>query len=56
MTRTHRLELDDQTLRDWDAVVLEAGPEGVAAELRSRGIVDESGVKYRLTVTGINIV
>ena len=22
--RTHRLELDDQTLREWDAVVLDA--------------------------------
>ena len=32
MTRTHRLELDDQTLRDWDAVVLEAGPEGIVLD------------------------
>jgi misacylated tRNA(Ala) deacylase len=27
--RTDRLELDDQSLRDWDAVVLDAGPEGI---------------------------
>src|SRR5216684_2124722 len=27
--RTHRLELDDQTLREWDATVLAAGPEGI---------------------------
>src|SRR5690348_6988430 len=27
--RTTRLELDDQTLREWDAVVLDAGPEGI---------------------------
>ena len=26
--RTHRLELDDQTLREWDAVVLAAGAGG----------------------------
>ena len=26
MSRTRRLELDDQTLREWDAVVMEAGP------------------------------
>jgi misacylated tRNA(Ala) deacylase len=32
VTRTHRLELDDQTLRDWDAVVLEAGPEGIVLD------------------------
>jgi misacylated tRNA(Ala) deacylase len=25
--RTHRLELDDQTLREWDAVVLDSGAE-----------------------------
>src|ERR1700759_3089968 len=27
--RTHRLELDDQTLREWDAAVLAAYPEGI---------------------------
>src|SRR5262249_46625651 len=30
--RTHRLELDDQTLRDWDAVVLAAGPDGLVLD------------------------
>jgi misacylated tRNA(Ala) deacylase len=32
MTRTHRLELDDQTLREWDATVLEAGPDGIVLD------------------------
>jgi misacylated tRNA(Ala) deacylase len=27
--RTDRLELDDQSLRDWDAIVLDSGPEGI---------------------------
>jgi hypothetical protein len=27
MMRTHRLELDDQTLREWDAVVAAAAPD-----------------------------
>src|ERR1700726_5341427 len=30
--RTHRLELDDQALRDWDAVVLAAGPDGIVLD------------------------
>ena len=30
--RTHRLELDDQTLRDWDATVLAAGAEGIVLD------------------------
>src|SRR2546430_13996091 len=30
--RTHRLELDDQTLRDWDAAVLDASPEGIVLD------------------------
>jgi misacylated tRNA(Ala) deacylase len=30
--RTHRLELDDQTLRDWDAVVLDAAPDGIVLD------------------------
>jgi misacylated tRNA(Ala) deacylase len=30
--RTHRLELDDQTLREWDATVLAAGPEGLVLD------------------------
>jgi misacylated tRNA(Ala) deacylase len=32
VSRTHRLELDDQTLREWDAVVLEAGPDGIVLD------------------------
>jgi len=30
--RTHRLELDDQSLREWDAQVLAAGPEGIVLD------------------------
>jgi misacylated tRNA(Ala) deacylase len=30
--RTHRLELDDQTLREWDAVVLESGADGIVLD------------------------
>jgi misacylated tRNA(Ala) deacylase len=30
--RTHRLELHDQTLREWDAVVLDSGPEGIVLD------------------------
>jgi misacylated tRNA(Ala) deacylase len=30
--QTHRLELDDQTLRDWDAVVLASGPDGIVLD------------------------
>jgi misacylated tRNA(Ala) deacylase len=29
---THRLELDDQSLREWEAVVLEAGPDGIVLD------------------------
>ena len=29
---TYRLELDDQTLREWDAVVLAASPEGIVLD------------------------
>jgi len=32
VSRTHRLELDDQTLREWDAVVLSAGPDGIVLD------------------------
>ena len=38
--RTHRLELDDQTLRQWDATVLDAGPEGIVLD-RSAFYPDE---------------
>ncbi len=30
--RTHRLELDDQTLREWDARVLACGPDGIVLD------------------------
>jgi misacylated tRNA(Ala) deacylase len=30
--RTHRLDLDDQTLREWDAVVLDAGDDGIVLD------------------------
>jgi misacylated tRNA(Ala) deacylase len=30
--RTHRLELDDQTLREWDAAVLAADPDGIVLD------------------------
>ena len=32
MTRTHRLDLADQTLREWDAVVLDSGPDGIVLD------------------------
>ncbi|MCI0689663.1 MAG: alanyl-tRNA editing protein [Sporichthyaceae bacterium] len=30
--RTHRLELDDATVREWDAVVLDSSPEGIVLD------------------------
>ncbi len=30
--RTHRLDLDDQTLREWEATVLQAGPDGIVLD------------------------
>jgi misacylated tRNA(Ala) deacylase len=30
--RTHRLELDDQTLREWQATVLASGPDGIVLD------------------------
>src|SRR6266702_8833638 len=30
--RTHRLELDDQSLRAWDATVLASGPDGIVLD------------------------
>src|SRR5215467_8710240 len=30
--RTHRLELDDQTLREWEAVVLHSGDDGIVLD------------------------
>jgi len=32
VSRTHRLDLDDQTLREWDAVVLASGPDGIVLD------------------------
>jgi len=32
VSRTHRLDLDDQTLREWDAVVLAADPDGIVLD------------------------
>ena len=32
MSKTHRLELDDQTLREWDATVLDSGPDGIVLD------------------------
>jgi misacylated tRNA(Ala) deacylase len=32
VNRTHRLELDDQTLREWDATVLESTREGIVLD------------------------
>src|SRR5258708_6176653 len=30
--RTHRLELDDQTIREWDAFVLASSPDGIVLD------------------------
>jgi misacylated tRNA(Ala) deacylase len=30
--RTHRLDLEDQTLREWDAAVLDSGPDGIVLD------------------------
>jgi misacylated tRNA(Ala) deacylase len=30
--RTHRLELADSTLREWEAIVLDSGPEGIVLD------------------------
>ena len=32
MSRTERLELDDQTLRTWDATVLHSTPDGIVLD------------------------
>jgi misacylated tRNA(Ala) deacylase len=32
VTRTTRLDLADATLREWDAAVLESGPDGVVLD------------------------
>ncbi|GAA2426494.1 alanyl-tRNA editing protein [Actinomadura vinacea] len=57
--RTARLELDDQSLRDWDAIVLDAGPEriildrsafypGGGGQPPDRGVLLWQGVQTRI--------
>jgi misacylated tRNA(Ala) deacylase len=58
--RTHRLELGDQTLREWDAMVLASGPEGVVLDRSAfypggggqppdHGVLLWGGVQTRIT-------
>jgi misacylated tRNA(Ala) deacylase len=58
--RTHRLELDDQSLREWQAVVLEATPDGVVLDRSAfypggggqppdHGVLLWGGVQTRIT-------
>ncbi len=58
--RTHRLELDDQTLREWDAVVLDAGDDGMVLDRSAfypggggqppdHGVLLWGGVQTRIT-------
>jgi misacylated tRNA(Ala) deacylase len=60
MSRTHRLELDDQTLREWDAAVLESGPDGIVLDRSAfypggggqppdHGVLLWGGVQTRIT-------
>jgi misacylated tRNA(Ala) deacylase len=60
MSRTHRLELDDQTLREWDAVVLSSGPDGIVLDRSAfypggggqppdHGVLLWGGVQTRIT-------
>jgi misacylated tRNA(Ala) deacylase len=60
MIRTHRLELDDQTLREWDAVVLNAGEDGLVLDRSAfypggggqppdHGVLLWGGVQTRIT-------
>ncbi|HVT66360.1 MAG TPA: alanyl-tRNA editing protein [Trebonia sp.] len=60
MSRTHRLELDDQTLREWDAVVLASGPDGIVLDRSAfypggggqppdHGVLLWGGVQTRIT-------
>jgi len=62
VTRTHRLDLDDQTLREWDAVVLDAGPDGIVLDRSAfypggggqppdHGVLLWGGVQTRITGT-----
>ena len=58
--RTHRLELDDQSLREWQAVVLEATPDGIVLDRSAfypggggqppdHGVLLWGGVQTRIT-------
>ena len=58
--RTHRLELDDQTLREWDAVVLDSGADGIVLDRSAfypggggqppdEGVLLWGGVQTRIT-------
>jgi misacylated tRNA(Ala) deacylase len=58
--RTHRLELDDQTLREWGAVVLTAGDDGIVLDRSAfypggggqppdHGVLLWGGVQTRIT-------
>jgi misacylated tRNA(Ala) deacylase len=60
VSRTHRLELDDQTLREWDAVVLSSGPDGIVLDRSAfypggggqppdHGVLLWGGVQTRIT-------
>ena len=62
MSRTHRLELDDQTLREWDAAVLESTPDGIVLDRSAfypggggqppdAGVLLWGGVRTRITGT-----
>jgi misacylated tRNA(Ala) deacylase len=58
--RTHRLELDDQTLREWQATVLASGPDGIVLDRSAfypggggqppdHGVLLWGGVQTRIT-------
>jgi misacylated tRNA(Ala) deacylase len=60
MSRTHRLDLDDQTLREWDATVLAATDEGIVLDRSAfypggggqppdHGVLLWGGVQTRIT-------
>jgi Ser-tRNA(Ala) deacylase AlaX len=47
VSRTRRLELDDQTLREWDAIVLDSGPDGIVLGRISVVKVENKGKGFR---------
>jgi len=58
--RTHRLELDDQSLREWNATVLNSGPDGIVLDRSAfypggggqppdHGVLLWGGVQTRIT-------